>query len=235
MKVIAINGSPRKSYNTATLLEKALEGAASQGAETELIHLYDLDFKGCKSCFACKVKDSTNFGRCVMKDDLSPVIEKLREADAIILGSPIYYGSITGEARSFMERFLFPPMQYSLKNPLPYEKNTAMGLIYTMNVGSEEQMKVSGLDHILNLTAGCFKMLTNHAETLYSFDTYQFDDYSKYLTDMVDVEKKEQIRREIFPTECRKAFEMGARFAKGEVKFEKFNIQELLERYAEAK
>ncbi len=51
MKVIAINGSPRKRWNTATLLEKALEGAASQGAETELIHLYDIDFKGCTSCF----------------------------------------------------------------------------------------------------------------------------------------------------------------------------------------
>jgi len=54
MKVIAINGSPRKKWNTATLLEKALAGAASQGAETELMHLYDLNYKGCISCFACK-------------------------------------------------------------------------------------------------------------------------------------------------------------------------------------
>ena len=51
MKVIAINGSPRKKWNTATLLEKALEGAETEGAETEIIHLYDLNFKGCKSCF----------------------------------------------------------------------------------------------------------------------------------------------------------------------------------------
>ena len=51
MEVIAFNGSPRKAWNTATLLEKALQGAASKGAVTELIHLYDLDFKGCRSCF----------------------------------------------------------------------------------------------------------------------------------------------------------------------------------------
>ena len=57
MKIIAINGSPRKKWNTSTLLENALEGAASQGAETELIHLYDLDYKGCTSCCACKLKD----------------------------------------------------------------------------------------------------------------------------------------------------------------------------------
>ena len=56
MKVLAINGSPRKTWNTATMLNKALEGAASEGAETEIIHLYELNFRGCTSCFACKLK-----------------------------------------------------------------------------------------------------------------------------------------------------------------------------------
>ncbi len=51
MKVIALNGSPRKNFNTGTLLKKALEGAESEGADTELINLYDLDYKGCNSCF----------------------------------------------------------------------------------------------------------------------------------------------------------------------------------------
>ena len=77
MKVIAINGSPRKKWNTATLLEKALEGAASEGAETELIHLYDLNFKGCTSCFACKLKDGKSYGKCAMKDELTPVLDKI--------------------------------------------------------------------------------------------------------------------------------------------------------------
>ncbi len=76
MKVVAINGSPRKKWNTATLLEKVLEGAASEGAETEMIHLYDLNFKGCTSCFACKVKDGKNYGKCTIKDDLTLVLEK---------------------------------------------------------------------------------------------------------------------------------------------------------------
>lgn len=62
MNVIAINGSPRKKWNTATLLEHTLEGAKSQGADTELVHLYDLDYKGCTSCFACKLKDGKNYG-----------------------------------------------------------------------------------------------------------------------------------------------------------------------------
>jgi multimeric flavodoxin WrbA len=64
VKVMAFNGSPRKKWNTATLLEKALEGASSQGAETELIHLYDLDHKGCISCFACKTTGGSILLRC---------------------------------------------------------------------------------------------------------------------------------------------------------------------------
>jgi multimeric flavodoxin WrbA len=113
MKVIAINGSPRKKWNTATMLEKALEGAASEGAETEIIHLYDLNFKGCTSCFACKLKDGKSYGKCAMNDELTHVLAKLKDADAVILGSPIYLGNSTGEMRSFMERFIFPYLVYS--------------------------------------------------------------------------------------------------------------------------
>jgi multimeric flavodoxin WrbA len=114
MKVIAINGSPRKKWNTSTLLEKALEGAASQGAETELIHLYDLDYKGCTSCFACKLKDGKSYGKCAMHDGLTKVLEMFVDVKAFILGSPIYFGTVTGEMRSFMERLLFPYLVYSM-------------------------------------------------------------------------------------------------------------------------
>jgi len=66
MIVIGINGSPRKNWNTAKLLAKALEGAASQGADTKLVCLYDLVFKGCTSCFACKLIDGPHNGRCAL-------------------------------------------------------------------------------------------------------------------------------------------------------------------------
>jgi multimeric flavodoxin WrbA len=76
MNVIAVNGSPRKTWNTAALLQKALDGAASAGARTELIHLYDLEYRGCISCFSCKRKDG-DLGRCAMKDGLTEVLEKV--------------------------------------------------------------------------------------------------------------------------------------------------------------
>ena len=88
-KIIAINGSPRRNGNTAELLQHALRGASDAGAETELVHLYSLKFTGCLSCFYCKRKDVAH-GVCAVKDDLAPVLERVRQADALIMGTPIY-------------------------------------------------------------------------------------------------------------------------------------------------
>jgi multimeric flavodoxin WrbA len=212
MKVIAINGSPRKKWNTATLLEKALEGAASEGAETEIIHLYDLDFKGCISCFACKLKGGKSYGKCAVEDDLTPVLEKLENADTVILGSPIYLGNSTGEMRSFMERYVFPYLVYSNNIPSLYPKNTPVGFIYTMGI-KEEYFDMFGLRKTIELNEYLAKRIFGYSESLCSTDTYQFDDYSKYVVEF-DPEEKAKRRKEVFPKDCEKAFEMGARFVK---------------------
>ncbi|MDD2466564.1 MAG: flavodoxin family protein [Desulfobulbus sp.] len=114
MNVLAINGSPRKKWNPATLLEKNLEGAASQEAKTELIQLYDLNYKNCTSCFACKIVDGPSNGRCAMKDELRPVLEKIEtEVDVLLLDSPIYFGRMSGKMRSFLERLFFASLIYA--------------------------------------------------------------------------------------------------------------------------
>ncbi len=171
MKVIAFNGSPRKKWNTAMLLEKALEGAASQGAETELIHLYDLNFKGCMSCFGCKIKDGKSYGKCVVKDDLAPILKKVEDADAIIFGSPVYYGTASGEMRSFMERLMFPYLTYTEPLQSLFSKKINTGFIYTMNV-TEEQMKEYGYNHHFGLNEMIMKIIFGDSESLFSFDTY---------------------------------------------------------------
>ncbi|HLA80370.1 MAG TPA: flavodoxin family protein, partial [Thermoleophilia bacterium] len=112
MNVIAVNGSPRKDWNTGILLKSALEGAESVGAQTKLVHLYDLSYKGCTSCFSCKRKGNTCNGLCVMRDDLRDVLAEVLGCDALVLGSPIYFGDVTGETRSFLERLLFPNISY---------------------------------------------------------------------------------------------------------------------------
>jgi multimeric flavodoxin WrbA len=90
MSVIAVNGSPRKNWNTYILLEMCLKGAKEMGAETEMINLYDIPFKGCTSCFACKLKDVT-VKQCAMRDELAPILEKICACDALVLGSPVYF------------------------------------------------------------------------------------------------------------------------------------------------
>ena len=89
MKVLAFNGSPRNTWNTATLLKKALEGAASQGAETEFIQLNELNMKGCQSCFSCKKRGGKSYGNCALKDDMTPLYGKIEQADAFFVGSPV--------------------------------------------------------------------------------------------------------------------------------------------------
>jgi multimeric flavodoxin WrbA len=122
VKLLAINGSPRTKSNTATVLNHALEGAASQGAETELVNLYELNFKGCISCFSCKLKKGEGYGRCAVNDELTPILKKVAEADAIILGSPIYLGTVTGEMSSFLERLIFPYLVYDVNHSTLFKR-----------------------------------------------------------------------------------------------------------------
>lgn len=212
MKILAFNGSPRKKWNTATLLNKALEGAASKGAITETIHLYDLNYKGCKSCFACKMRGGASYGKCAQKDDLTPVLAKIDEADAIILGSPIYFFRVTGEMRSFMERLMFPYLEFTDPWRSLVARKINVGIIYTMNI-TEEEMKELTLGYSLDVNELILKMIFGNAESLYCYDTYHLEDYSKIVADRINVEAKEQTRKEVFPKDCEKAYEMGIRLA----------------------
>ncbi len=212
MKIIAFNGSPRKKWNTAILLEKALEGASSKGAETELIHLYDLNYKGCISCFSCKTKNGKSYGRCAVKDDLTPIFEKVLVAQSLILGSPIYLGTATGQMRSFMERLTFPFLPYTDPPGTIFPRKIKTGFIYTLGA-TEEMAKERGFDHHISLSQEILERIFGASESLCSYDTYQFEDYSKVFAPRFDPEKKALRRREVFPFDCAQAFEMGVRLA----------------------
>jgi multimeric flavodoxin WrbA len=215
--IIAINGSPRKTWNTATLLEHALKGAASAGNETELIHLYDLDFKGCTSCFSCKMIGGKSYGRCAEQDDLTPVLEQIPGADALILGSPIYLGAATGEMRSFLERLVFPYLVYDPERSTLFPKKIPIGFIYTMGA-DEARVKEMGYEMQFQLTDMLLARVFGTCESLLVTDTLQFDDYSKYVSSAFDPAAKAKRRREVFPEDCRKAFEMGKRLGQSRKK-----------------
>ncbi len=212
MRAIAVNGSPRKSWNTASLLEQALAGAAQCGAETELAHLYDYKYKGCRSCFSCKETGGKSYGRCAVKDEVSPLIEKASEADVLILGSPVYFACETGEMRSFLERLLFPFLTYTPGYGSIFSGKLRIGLVYTMNTG-EKDMSARGYDRIFSTTQAFLTRIFGNCEVLLSTDTCQFSDYSKYLTTCFDVQAKKKRREEVFPEDCKRAFDLGAKLA----------------------
>ncbi len=209
MYVLALNGSPRKNSTTATLLKKTLEGAASHGAETELIHLNDLNMRGCQACFACKKRGGKSYGRCVQRDGMTPLYQRIEKADAFFLGSPIYFGTITAPAKVFVER-LFPYLNYGdYSSNFPGRIKT--GLIYTM-CADDQMAKI--FDQPIQFNQNVFTMLFGSAETLLSTDTFHVTDYSKIVADALEasVAGKLQHQRVVFPKDCDKAFEMGARF-----------------------
>lgn len=102
MKVIALNGSPRLIGNTTNILHDMLDEIEKEGIETEQIQLYECDMDPCNDCRSCEMRGD---GRCIMEgDNLNEIVDELRAADGIILASPSYYGSATGQMRIFLER-----------------------------------------------------------------------------------------------------------------------------------
>jgi multimeric flavodoxin WrbA len=217
MNVIAVNGSPRKTWNTATLLSKALEGAKSVGAETELVHLYDLRFTGCTSCFACKTKGNTNRGICSMKDGISDILSRISVCDVLLLGSPIYISAVTGVMHCFLERLFFPALTYNAGHGSVFQGKVSTCFFYTMGA-PEERTKANNYEAIFQFNEMRLKTLHGTSEYLASCNTYQFDDYSKYEASMFDEKEKAKVRKEQFPLDCKKAFDIGARLGNLKVK-----------------
>ncbi len=99
LRAIGIAGSPRRSGNSATLLEAVLAGGASAGAATEVVHLNDLSFRGCQACQPCAAGAT-----CRIEDDLTPVLASLRQADIWVLAAPIYFDGVSGQMKLFFDR-----------------------------------------------------------------------------------------------------------------------------------
>lgn len=214
-KALFINGSPRKSGNTAQLLKRAMEGAIEAGAEVEMVNLYDrsLNYKGCMSCFACKVKGGRK-GVCTFKDDLQPILEKAIEADVLVCGAPVYCGYPSAALRAFMERLIFPAVNYSdFAHPV-INKPKRSATIFTMNCPNMEAYKANHYDILMDVNAKQLGMF-GPTEILYSFDTYQFNDYNRYDAAMLDEQRKAEMKRTQFPKDLEMAFELGKRLVRG--------------------
>jgi len=120
MKILGLSGSPRKSGNTAILIEEALKGAESEGAEIDFVSVAGKDLKGCDGCNACFTK-----GECHIKDDMHEIHDRMVTADGIVFGTPIYVYGMTAQMKAVIDR------TYGLRGPGKSMANKVGGAIVT--------------------------------------------------------------------------------------------------------
>jgi multimeric flavodoxin WrbA len=100
MKIVCLLGSPRKQGNSATIANRFCSTAEGLGAEVKTFTLNNLHYRGCQACMACKTK----LDRCALKDDLAEVLDAVRETDVLVMASPVYFGDISSQLKTFIDR-----------------------------------------------------------------------------------------------------------------------------------
>ncbi len=207
-KIIIIDGSPRKTFNTASMLKKFAEGASSVSSEIEVktIRLYDLDYKGCMSCMACKVKGRAS-NVCKFKDAITPILEEIAQADGLVLGSPNYFGEITGQMRAFLERLAFPWLSYN-DYSLTAPKRMPVVLVETQN-GTETQNNCNGYGTMEYPIAAAL----GEPERLIAYNTYQVKNYDRFELAGFSEEAKRKYRDEHWEQDLQNAFDAGKKMA----------------------
>ena len=174
----------------------------------ERFDLFQLEkYTGCVSCFGCKKEKFK--GCCIRRDALTPVLDAIRESDGLIIGSPNYLGELTASFRALYERLIFQNLTYNMETPCCNAHPVPVLLIMTSNA---PDTMYSGLLSGYQQTLSQF---VRPAQVLVSGDTLQLKDYSRtdWQWSMFDADAKKKRHDEVFPQECRKAFELGAALA----------------------
>lgn len=206
-KIVAINCSPRSTWNTAILVREAAKGAEAQGAEITIIDLYKLEkFTGCVSCFGCKLPE--NPGKCICKDGLAPVLEAIRNADGLIIGSPNYLGDVSAGFRALYERLIFQALTYKTEFRSYNEKKIPVLMIMTSNA-SEDFYNQIGYDEMLKRYQGTLGTFVGPTKILISSDTLQVKDYGRYNWTMFNPKHKQEHHEVVFPEDKKMAFSLG--------------------------
>jgi len=206
-KIVAVNASPRVGWNTSTLVQEAAEGAKSRGAEVQVFDLYRLEkYTGCISCFGCKL--APNEGRCVCKDGLAPVLEAIRNADGLIIGSPNYLGDVSAGFRALYERLIFQSLTYKTEPRSYNERRIPVLFIMTSNTPGEFYAPV-GYSRMIKGYQQSFESFVGNTKVMIAGNTQQVKDYSRFDWTMFNAEEKIKRHEKMFPEEKKKAFEFG--------------------------
>ena len=208
-KIVVVNAGPRKGFNTDTLISEAAKGAESAGAQIERFDLFRLErYTGCISCFGCKREKFK--GHCICRDGLTPVLDAIREADGVIIGSPNYLGELTASFRALYERLVFQSLTYNMETPCCNQNVLPVLLIMTSNA---PDTAYSALLENYQRTLSTF---VGPTEVLVSGETLQLRDFSRldWPWTIYDPEERKVRHETVFPGEVEAAFAKGAALAK---------------------
>ena len=212
-KIIAVNASPRKEWNTGTMIREAAKGAESAGAEVKVYDLYKLEkFTGCISCFGCKRPEHS--GKCICRDGLAPVLEDIRTADGLILGTPNYLGDVSAGLRSLYERLVFQYITYKTEPRSYNDRRIPVLFIMTSNAPEEFYPQI-GYDKMLSSYQNTLSAFIGPTKVLISGNTLQINDYDRYNWTIFDAEGKNERHKTVFPLEKQKAYSLGAEMVGG--------------------
>ncbi len=205
MIIYSLNASPRKNWNDAQLLKQFKEGILSvdKAAEIKEIHLYDLNYKGCISCFGCKLK-ITKETKCIIQDEIFDLLYNIRHSDGLVYASPIYFSDATGEFKSFLERLLYP-------GPTDFE--IPVFAIYTMNADHEKLERV--IRPSLNIIRDSLKKnFHTEPDELFAFQTLQRNHQELYKPSSHSNPQERMLRHKIqWPKDLQAAYHAGKTFA----------------------
>ena len=212
-KIVAINASPRKVWNTASLVKAAAEGASESGCEVSVYDLYTIGkYSGCISCFGCKTKQ--NYGKCICNDALKPILDEIREADGLIIGTPNYLGEASAAFRAIYERLIFQYITYNKENPNCNNRRIPVLFIMTSNAGDMAYEPGGFYRAIIDNYQTTLNRIIGPTEVIIAADTMQVKDYSRYNWTLFDVESKIKRHDAFFSQKLADAKAAGNRMAK---------------------
>ena len=189
MKTVVINAGPKRKGMNAQLARSAADGAESAGADVEYVDLYRLDFCGCMTCLICKKEG--NACRCYWRDEISPLIEQILDADCLLIAAPIFFTEPTSHYRALIERLIFCIVSYDVGNAFKGKVN--VGLFYTVEYDTDYFEK--SVRPNLKSSEDILKMLNGRVE-IDSFGYIPQSSYSKEDDDSLK-DKQKQFERDL--------------------------------------
>lgn len=196
MKTVVINAGPKRKNQNAQFAQSAAKGAESVGADVEYVDLYKMDLCGCMSCLICKQEGKAC--KCYWRDDISPLIDRILDADSLLIAAPIFFSQPTSHYMALLERLIFCIVSYDVGNAFKGKVN--VGLFYTINY-SKDYFEESVRPH-LKQSEDILKML-NGKVVIDSFENTSKNIYSKSTDDELKL-KEEQFERDL-----ERIFEIG--------------------------